>query len=335
MSALRLGTRRSTLATTQSGHVADALRALGHEVELVEITTEGDVTKGPLAQMGGTGVFAAAIRHALIAGEVDLAVHSLKDLPVAPFPGLTVAAIPQREDPRDALVARDGLTLGELPAGATVGSGSPRRVAALTALGLGLEIRPIRGNVERRLGMVTSGELDATILAASGLRRVNLQHHVTEFIDPLQMLPAPGQGALAVEVRADDERVRSIVAELDDADTRAAVTAERAVLAGLQAGCAAPIGALAEVVEDVDGSLEISLRAFIGEPDGGLEIRRSVTGPVDDAEQLGLQLAQILLEDGADEILRAAGRPPERPTGAGPAGEPQKPSRNDSMEQEN
>ena len=173
MSVLRLGTRRSQLAMTQSGHVADALRALGHEVELVEIVTEGDTNRAPLTQMGGTGVFAAALREALLRGEVDLAVHSLKDLPAADHPGLLIAAMPPREDPRDALVARDGLTLGELPAGATIGTGSPRRVAALAALGLGFEIRPLRGNVDSRLARVSDGELDAVVLASAGLRRID------------------------------------------------------------------------------------------------------------------------------------------------------------------
>lgn len=307
MSALRLGTRRSHLAMTQSGHVADALRVLGHEVELVEIVTEGDTNRAPLTQIGGTGVFAAALREALLQGEVDLAVHSLKDLPAAGHPGLTVAGIPRREDPRDALVARDGLTLGELPPGSSIGTGSPRRVAALNALGLGFEVRPLRGNVDSRLARVSEGELDAIILACSGLRRIGRQDRITEAIDPLQMLPAPGQGALAIEVRADDRRMIDIVGALDDADTRAAVTAERAVLLGLEAGCSAPVGALAEVVEDVDGSLEISLRAFVGAPDGSDDLRRSITGPFDKAEQLGLDLAQMLLEDGADRIIADAG----------------------------
>lgn len=346
MTVLRLGTRRSHLAMTQSGHVADALRALGYDVELVEIVTEGDINRAPLAQMGGTGVFAAALREALLRGEVDLAVHSLKDLPAAPHPGLTVAATPLREDPRDALVARDGLTLGELPTGATIGTGSPRRVAALQALGLGFDIRPLRGNVDSRLARVTDGELDAVVLACAGLRRIGRAERITEAIDPLQMLPAPGQGALAVEVRTDDADTTSIVSALDDPDTRAAVTAERAILAGLRAGCSAPVGALAEVVEDVDGSLEISLRAFVGAPDGSDELRRSITGPFDRAEQLGLDLAKVLLDDGADQIIanaHAQQRKPHphaeqhahRPAVASAAGGPDYPSKNtDAMERD-
>ena len=324
MSVLRLGTRRSQLAMTQSGHVADALRALGHEVELVEIVTEGDTNRAPLTQMGGTGVFAAALREALLRGEVDLAVHSLKDLPAADHPGLLIAATPPREDPRDALVARDGLTLGELPAGATIGTGSPRRVAALAALGLGFEIRPLRGNVDSRLARVSDGELDAVVLASAGLRRIDRADRISEAIDPLQMLPAPGQGALAVEVRADDAATIEIVSALDDCDTRAAVTAERAVLRGLQSGCSAPVGALAEVVEDVDGSLEISLRAFVGAPDGSTALRRSITGPIADAEQLGLCLADVLLDDGARQIIADAQERPDRqrPPGASATGGP-------------
>lgn len=209
---LRLGTRRSALATTQSSWVAERLRGLGHEVELVEITTEGDRDRTtPLASMGGTGVFVSALREALREGTVDLAVHSLKDLPTTPEDDLVVAAIPTREDPRDALVARDGLTLGELPAGSTVGTGSPRRRAQLEALGLGLELRELRGNVGTRLGKVTDGELDAVVLAHAGLRRLGRADVVTEVLDPIQMLPAPGQGALAVEVRADDKIGRAHV----------------------------------------------------------------------------------------------------------------------------
>lgn len=300
---IRLGTRRSHLAMTQSTWVAEQLRAHGHAVEIVEITTEGDVNRASLAQMGGTGVFAAAIRRALLEDEVDMAVHSLKDLPVAPEPGLVIAGIPVREDPRDALVARDGLTLGELPAGAVVGTGSPRRAAQLQALGLGFEIRDIRGNIDTRMGYVTSGELDGVILARAGLARVERTDAISETIDPLQMLPAPGQGALGLECREGDARVIAALAELDDADTRAAVTAERAVLGALEAGCAAPVGALAEIVEEPDGSLEISLRAFVGAPDGSFELRRSDVGSYDNPAAVGEALARTLLDDGAGAVI--------------------------------
>lgn len=300
---IRLGTRRSHLAMTQSTWVAEQLRAHGHAVEIVEITTEGDVNRASLAQMGGTGVFAAAIRRALLEDEVDMAVHSLKDLPVAPEPGLVIAGIPVREDPRDALVARDGLTLGELPAGAVVGTGSPRRAAQLQALGLGFEIRDIRGNIDTRMGYVTSGELDGVILARAGLTRVERTGAISETIDPLQMLPAPGQGALGLECREGDARVIAALAQLDDADTRAAVTAERAVLGALEAGCAAPVGALAEIVEEPDGSLEISLRAFVGAPDGSFELRRSDVGSYDNPAAVGEALARTLLDDGAGAVI--------------------------------
>jgi hydroxymethylbilane synthase len=301
MSTLRLGTRRSALATTQSTWVADRLRAAGHDVELVEITTQGDVSGALLTAIGGTGVFAAEIRKALLDGRIDVAVHSLKDLPTAEEPGLVIAAVPQREDPRDVLVARDGLTLGELPAGSVVGTGSPRRVAQLASLGLGLQLKPIRGNVGTRLGLVESGEVDAVVLARAGLARLGLLDLVTEVLDPIQVLPAPGQGALAVECREDRADVREAVAVLEDADTRARVLAERSLLSTLEAGCTAPIGALAEVVDGEDG-LELSLRAFAGSEDGSIELRRSLVGPYDKPRQLGARLAQILFEDGAADL---------------------------------
>ena len=309
MTALRLGTRRSALATTQSTWVADRLRALGHDVELVEVTTAGDADRTtPLAQLGGTGVFVSALRAALADGRVDLAVHSLKDLPTTADPATTVAAVPTREDARDALVARDGLTLGELPAGATVGTGSPRRRAQLEALGLGLVVTDLRGNVDTRLRTVAEGRLDAVVLAAAGLRRLGRVDEATELIDPIQMLPAPGQGALAVEVRADDAATASVVAALDDADSRACTTAERVLLAELEAGCSAPVGALAEVVEGTNG-LELSLRAVVSAPDGSADLRRSLAGDVSHPAALGRRLADLLLEDGAADLMSATPDP--------------------------
>lgn len=300
---LRLGTRRSTLATTQSQWVAERLRARGHTVELVEIVTEGDVSSAPLATLGGTGVFAAAIRQALLAGEVDLAVHSLKDLPTAPEPGLVVAAVPVREDPRDALVARDDLTLGELPAGSIVGTGSPRRVAQLAALGLGLEFKDIRGNVDTRIGYTRSGAVDAVVLARAGLSRLGRLDDITETLDPLQMLPAPGQGALAVECRDDaGDLAADVRAALDDPRTRAAVSAERAVLATLEAGCSAPVGAMAEIAEGDDGE-ELWLRAVALSADGAFAVRRSATGLPEDAEKVGRALAEEMLDEGASTLI--------------------------------
>jgi hydroxymethylbilane synthase len=290
---IRLGTRRSALATAQATLIADALRNLGHEVELVQITTTGDVNRAPVEQIGGTGIFVSALRDALLAHEIDIAVHSLKDLPTAPLDSLTIGAIPLREDPRDVLVARDGLTLGELPAGALVGTGAARRVAQLEALGLGLECTGIRGNVDTRIAMVADGKLDAVVLARAGLSRLGRLAEVTETLDPIQVLPAPGQGALGIECRADDTEVLAALAPLDDPATRAAVTAERQLLATLEAGCTAPVGALAEVVDGEDGP-ELWLRGALGQDDG---VRRlSANGPVDDPVALGTTLAHELLE---------------------------------------
>jgi hydroxymethylbilane synthase len=290
---IRLGTRRSALATAQSTLIADALRKLGHEVELVLITTTGDVNRAPVEQIGGTGIFVSALRDALLAGEIDIAVHSLKDLPTEPVDGLVVGATPVREDPRDVLVARDGLTLGELPPGAVVGTGSARRVAQLEALGLGLELSGIRGNVDTRISLVTDGKLDAVVLARAGLSRLGRLAEVTETLDPIQVLPAPGQGALGIECRADDTEVLAALAQLDDPATRAAVTADRQLMATLEAGCTAPVGALAEVVDGEDGP-ELWLRGALGQDDG---VRRlSVNGPVDDPVALGKRLANELLE---------------------------------------
>jgi hydroxymethylbilane synthase len=300
---LKLGTRASQLATTQSRSVAEAITAAtGVPVELVHISTEGDRSSAAIAQLGGTGVFVTAIRRALLEGTVDIAVHSYKDLPTAPEPGLVMAAVPPREDPRDALVARDGLTLGELPTGSRVGTGAPRRVAQLRALGLGLEIVPIRGNVDTRMARVVRGDLDAVVLARAGLTRLGRLGAVTETLDPLQVLPAPAQGALAVECRADDAVTRSLLAPLDDADTRACVLAERTTLAALEAGCSAPVAAYAEVAEGEDGA-ELFLRASVTALDGSDGVRGSATGPADDAERLGRELAADLLDRGAAELM--------------------------------
>ena len=316
---IRLGTRRSALATAQAGMMADQLRGLGHTVEMVEITTVGDTSTASLSSIGGTGVFAAAIRQALLAGEIDIAVHSLKDLPVAPEPGLLIAAIPIREDARDALVARDGLTLGELPFGSLVGTGSPRRTAQLAALGLGLRVTDIRGNVDTRISLVHNGSCDAVLLARAGLSRLGRLYEVSESLDPLQMLPAPGQGALAIECRADRLDLIEALTPLDDPDTRACVSAERALLAALEAGCTAPVGALAEVVEGEHGT-ELSLRAFAGTPDASVELRRSIVGPLKEPERLGRELAAVLLREGAADLIAFetvqpdASRPDRSPT---------------------
>jgi hydroxymethylbilane synthase len=304
---LRLGTRGSALALAQSGQVAAVVtERTGREVELVRITTRGDVSPAAIAQIGGTGVFVTALRDALLAGEVDVAVHSYKDLPTAPAPGLVIAAVPPRQDPRDVLVARDGLTLGELPAGARIGTGAPRRTAQLHALGLGLEVVPVRGNVDTRIGFVRAGSLDAVLLARAGLARLDRLDEVTETIDPLQVLPAPAQGALAVECRSDDDVTAGLLAGLEHEDSRTAVDAERALLAALEAGCSAPVGALAEVAQsdpDDPAGLEISLRGLVAALDGTDVVRLSATGPTTDAAEVGRRLAAELLDLGAGSLM--------------------------------
>ena len=301
---LRIGTRASLLATTQAELVAAMVREhLGRETELVEVATDGDRSQAagtPLVQAGGTGVFVSALRDALVAGQVDVAVHSLKDLPTYAHPGVVLAAVPTREDPRDVVVGRDGLSLGELPVGSKVGTGSPRRVAQLLALGLGLDVVGVRGNVDTRVGKVRSGQLDAVLLARAGLARIGRLEEVTEVLDPLQMLPAPGQGALAVECRSDDP-LASELAVLEDLASRAATDAERAVLATLEGGCSAPVGALAEVVEGEDGE-ELWLRAVALSTDGELSVRMSATGDPADAIGLGDRLAKEMLADGAADL---------------------------------
>lgn len=311
---LRIGTRRSALATTQSGHVADAIRELtGTETTLVEITTDGDRSQAagtPLAGAPSTGVFVSALRDALLAGEVDVAVHSLKDLPTYAAEGIALAAVPPREDARDVVVARDGLTLGELPVGSRVGTGSPRRAAQLEALGLGVEVSGVRGNVDTRIGKVRSGEYDAVVLARAGLARLGRLDEATEVLDPLQVLSAPGQGALAVECRADDTATLTLLARLDDPGTRAAVTAERTLMARLEGGCAAPIGALAELAEGEE-STEVWLRAVVLSEDGALSVRRSASAPLGAdptqwpaaAAALGEALANEMLDEGAAELV--------------------------------
>ncbi|HET6152249.1 MAG TPA: hydroxymethylbilane synthase [Marmoricola sp.] len=309
--ALRVGTRASTLARTQSGLVADAITArTGRETVLVTVSTEGDVSSAPVAAFGTTGIFVSALRDALLAGEVDVAVHSLKDLPTAPAHGIALAAVPLREDPRDVLVARDGLTLGELPPGSTVGTGAPRRVAQLEALGLGVELVAVRGNVDTRVGKVASGELDAVVVARAGLARLGRLDEVTEVLDPIQVLPAPGQGALAIECRAaDSDLVAQLADALDDASTRAAVLCERTVLAELEAGCSAPVGALAEVVEGEDGE-ELWIRAVASSLDGALAVRLSASGPADDPIGVGRRLAAEMIAEGASTLLDAGATDP-------------------------
>ena len=300
---LRLGTRGSTLARTQSGMVADALVAHAAsvgtdlEVELVEITTQGDLSRGSLVGLSEVGVFVNALREALLADRCDLAVHSLKDMPTAAHPDLEVAAISERADVRDALCTT-GPRLRDLPEGARVGTGSPRRAAQLLALRSDLRVEGLRGNVDTRLGKL-AGELDAVVLAAAGLERLGRLDEATELIDPADMMPAPGQGALAIEIAPDaDEEWATLVRALDHAPTRAAVTAERALLGVLDAGCAAPVAAYATV----DGD-RLHLRARVVDASGSLALNESTQGPASECASLGRSTGWTLLGRGAGRLM--------------------------------
>ena len=296
---LRVGTRRSALARAQTDLV---VAGLGTPVEVIPIVTAGDRTAAPIEVIGGSGVFVSALREALLAGDIDLAVHSAKDLPVVPAEGIVIGAVPPREDPRDAVVARDRLTLAELPKGALVGTGSPRRAAQLRALGLDLYVVPVRGNVDTRLAHVGEN-LDAVVLAVAGLRRLGRFDAITEMLDPTRFVPAPAQGALAVECRADDMAAREVLAAFDDTGARACITAERALLSSLEAGCSAPIGALAEIH---DNPAELTLTAVVTAADGSDAVRRSLTGVVADSADVGRRLAAELIASGADKMIGSA-----------------------------
>lgn len=301
---LRLGTRGSALAMAQSQMVADAVTAtLGVPVDLVEIVTPGDRSSAPVQRLG-VGVFVSALRDALLAKEIDLAVHSYKDLPTASAEELVIAAVPPREDPRDVLVARDGLKLSELPPSSVVGTGAVRRIAQLKALGLGLTTAPIRGNVDSRMRRVASGELDAIVLARAGLARLGRLDEATESLDPALMLPAPAQGALAVECRVDSD-LAELLDALDDPASRATVTAERALLAALEAGCSAPVAGLASLEAN-----QIHLRGAVFSEDGRHAIRLSRTGTLAEADGIGRQLAADLLAAGADRLFTPPGDQP-------------------------
>ena len=296
---MRLGTRASTLAVTQSTWVAQRLERFGHQVEMVPVRTRGDRERGSLTALPGLGVFAAELRSALLRGEVDLAVHSYKDLPTEPVPGLVVAAVPVRAAAGDALCARDGLGLAGLPAGARVGTGSPRRVAQLRALRPDLLYVDLRGNIDTRLARVATGDLDAVVLAAAGLHRLGLAARITE---ELAILPAPGQGALAVECRADDPATIAALAALDDPVTRQQVTEERAVLAGLGGGCAAPISALGEgrrlvaAVHSGDGSRQVRTEQELAPGAGQRAAAQLLTQGAADVTPLGASRASRLAE---------------------------------------
>jgi hydroxymethylbilane synthase len=298
---LRLGTRKSPMAMAQSARVAQLItERTGHPVELVGMSSFGDTTGARLDQIGGQGVFVSALRSHLAAGDVDFAVHSLKDLPTAAVPGITLAAVPVRDDPRDALIGAGGAKLADLPEGAQIGTGSPRRAAQLRLMRPGLRPVPVRGNAGTRLAKVTSGELDAVVLAYAGLARLNQLDVVSQVFDVDEMLPAPGQGALAVECRTADEPMISLLSCVDDPATRAAVCAERMVLAQLEAGCSAPVGAYAA------GTEVLQLTAVAMGEDGGPAVRARLSGPASQAGQLGRDVAAELLRRGAGKTTAAS-----------------------------
>ncbi len=291
---LKVGTRGSHLATTQAGHVRDALKDAGYPAELEIVVTPGDLSQAPVERIG-VGVFTSALRDALFNGEVDVAVHSFKDLPTADEPR-SYLIVPEREDNREALIARDGLTLVDLPEGARVGTSAPRRISQLRALRPDLDIRPLRGNIERRMGYVEAGELDAIVLAYAGLVRAGYADRPTEVFDPERFVPAPAQGALAVECRAGDEETRAAIATLIDDTATVQARAERTLLAVLEAGCTAPVAAMSRVN---DGAIE--LRAGVFALDGSRQIVEDVTGT--DPEDVGRRAAEALLERGAAELM--------------------------------
>lgn len=299
---LRLGTRASPLARWQADWVRDQLIAAGIDVEMILITTEGDQqTSQPLGQIGGQGLFTKEIQRRLLAGDIDLAVHSLKDLPTLPIDGLSLAAVPEREDTADILIGPAGTSLATLPSGAKIGTGSLRRKAQLLHARADLEILDIRGNVDTRLRKLDEGQYHAIILAAAGLKRLKLDDRMTERLEAPLMLPAVGQGALGIESRTDDPTTRKLLAPLSHAPTLQAVIAERSLLAALRAGCLAPVGAHAQVV---DGQL--TLAAVVLSIDGQSRLFASLTSAPADAAQLGEEVAELLRQQGATELLASS-----------------------------
>jgi hydroxymethylbilane synthase len=295
---LRLGSRKSPMAVAQSRQVADRItERTGCRVEIVGVTTMGDVSRAQLTQIGGTGVFVSALRDALLGGEVDLAVHSLKDLPAGPAAGIVLAAVPSRDDPRDALVARDGAKLADLPGGARIGTGSPRRAAQLLGLRGDLRCVPIRGNAGTRLSQVTDGQLDGVVLACAGLARIGYAGAITQVFELDEMLPAPGQGALAVECRDGEPELAALLAAVNDEASMAAAVAERSLLEALAVGCSAPVGGYAA------GTEQLLMRAAVLSPDGTRALRAHGSAPAADARRLGRDLAAELLRRGASDVI--------------------------------
>jgi hydroxymethylbilane synthase len=314
---LRIGTRGSALALWQANHIADRLAQIhGVETELIRIRTSGDrMQNAPVAQInqlmneqigsesGGKGIFIKELEDALLAGTIDLAVHSMKDVPTEIPDGLVFPAITRREDPRDCLISRTGRSLKGLPAGARVGTSSLRRQAQLRANRGDLEALDLRGNVDTRIKKLDAGEFDAIVLAVAGVNRLGATSRVTQVMNADVMLPAVGQGALGIETRAADEHTRALVETLDDSDSRACVTAERALLHELQGGCQVPLGAWAQLRGG-----ELHIEAGVFSADGRECVRREETGNAKEPSALGRSLGQMLIEAGADKILRLAGR---------------------------
>jgi hydroxymethylbilane synthase len=301
---LLVGTRGSRLALQQTEIALAALKAAVPEAnfEVQTIRTAGDQSTASLSEIGGRGVFVIELERALLEREIDIAVHSLKDLPTEETPGLAIASILAREDPRDALVSRTGVPLADLPEGAVVGTGSPRRAAQLVALRRDIRVADIRGNVDTRIRKVETGEYDAVVLAAAGLARLGWQKRASQLFDYEQMLPAPGQGALAIQVRTEDAATFATVLKVEHAQTRVAVTAERAFEKRLGGGCQAAIAALAMVLDDE----RIRLSGLVGDPEGGLIFRKEIDGTLIDPASTGLLLAEMLMEQGAAALLEAS-----------------------------
>ncbi len=308
LAAVAVGTRGSLLARRQTGLIVQLLRAAWPGLEWDErvVVTTGDRTQQtgePLPEIGGKGLFTAELERGLRDGDLDLAVHSLKDLPTEDAPDIQIGAVCLRDDVRDCLVSRDGLMLSELPEGAVLGTSSLRRSAQLRPLHRGLELRSIRGNVDTRIRKVREGEYDATVLAAAGVRRLGLEDEVSEWLAPEALLPAPGQGALAVQCRHGDERILELLRAIDDPAARATTTAERGFLSALGGGCAAPVAAHAEPCNDqLQASSRVRLTGLVASPDGSHTVR--VTGE-GEPEEVGERLAREALAGGADRILES------------------------------
>ncbi len=302
MRALTIATRKSPLALWQAHHVSGLLRErFGVQVELLEMTTAGDrFLQAPLAAVGGKGLFVKEIEQALLGSRADLAVHSLKDMTSEIPPGLLLACVPEREDPRDAFVGRSAPRVSDLPEGAKVGTSSLRRSCQLLEKRPDLEVIPLRGNVQTRLRKTEELGLGGVVLAHAGLKRLGLGDRVTQILEPEESLPAVGQGALAIECREADAELRRMLDQLEDAPTRIAVTAERAFLAVLEGGCTVPLAGHATL----DGGT-VRLRGLVGSPDGSQVVRGERSGPQGEAADVGRSLGQALLAAGGEEILRA------------------------------